>query len=74
MILSQDRDRGRVTLSTKKLEPTPGDMIKDPQAVYEKAEEMAEAFRARVQAAEYTAQNAQQGGMEGVSPQDQYTY
>lgn len=24
MILSQDRERGRVTLSTKKLEPTPG--------------------------------------------------
>lgn len=26
MILSQDRERGRVTLSTKKLEPTPGGM------------------------------------------------
>jgi small subunit ribosomal protein S1 len=74
MILSQDRDRGRVTLSTKKLEPNPGDMIKDPQLVYEKAEEMAEAFRARVQAAEVTAREAQQGGMEGVPPQDQYAY
>lgn len=31
MILSTDRDRGRVTLSTKKLEPTPGDMLRNPQ-------------------------------------------
>jgi small subunit ribosomal protein S1 len=74
MILSQDRDRGRVTLSTKKLEPNPGDMIKDPQLVYEKAEEMAEAFRQRVQAAEVTAREGQQAGMEGVPIQDQYTY
>ncbi len=40
MILSQDRERGRVTLSTKKLEPTPGDMLRDPQKVFEKAEEV----------------------------------
>ena len=45
LILSQDRERGRVTLSTKKLEPTPGDMLKDPQMVFEKAEEMAQGFR-----------------------------
>lgn len=31
MVLSQDKDRGRVTLSTKKLEATPGDMLRDPQ-------------------------------------------
>eukprot|EP00899_Mesostigma_viride_P025582 jgi/Mesvir1/6208/Mv00890-RA.1 len=30
MILSQDRERGRISLSTKKLEPTPGDMLRDP--------------------------------------------
>ncbi|KAG2486232.1 hypothetical protein HYH03_015057 [Edaphochlamys debaryana] len=52
MILSQDRDRGRVTLSTKKLEPTPGDMLRDPALVYEKAEEMAEQFRKRVEQAQ----------------------
>lgn len=51
MVLSQDRERGRVTLSTKKLEPTPGDMIRDPQLVYEKAEEMAATFRERVEQA-----------------------
>jgi ribosomal protein S1 len=37
MILSQDKDRGRISLSTKKLEPTPGDMLRNPQLVYEKA-------------------------------------
>lgn len=51
LVLSQDRERGRVTLSTKKLEPTPGDMLKDPQLVYEKAEVMAEQFRKRVEQA-----------------------
>jgi len=37
MILSHDRERGRVSLSTKKLEPTPGDMIRNPKLVFEKA-------------------------------------
>lgn len=36
MILSHDRERGRVSLSTKKLEPTPGDMIHNPELVFEK--------------------------------------
>lgn len=36
MILSHDRERGRVSLSTKKLEPTPGDMIRNPKLVFEK--------------------------------------
>ncbi|GFR50814.1 hypothetical protein Agub_g13089 [Astrephomene gubernaculifera] len=49
MVLSQDRKRGRVTLSTKKLEPTPGDMLRNPQLVYEKAEEMAAAFKERLE-------------------------
>jgi len=55
MVLSQDRERGRVTLSTKKLEPTPGDMLKNPALVFEKAEEMAATFRERVLAAEAAA-------------------
>ncbi len=52
MILSQDADRGRVTLSTKKLEPEPGDMLRDPQKVFENADKMAEMFRQRVAAAD----------------------
>jgi len=55
MILSQDKERGRISLSTKKLEPTPGDMLRNPQLVYEKADEMAKTFRQRVAQAEAAA-------------------
>ncbi|PWA68068.1 30S ribosomal protein S1 protein [Artemisia annua] len=55
MILSHDRERGRVSLSTKKLEPTPGDMIRNPKLVFEKAEEMAQTFRQRIAEAEAMA-------------------
>lgn len=55
MVLSQDKERGRVALCTKKLEPTPGDMLRDPALVYEKAEEMAAVFKERVAAAEAAA-------------------
>lgn len=41
MIISIDVEKVRVSLSTKALEPEPGDMLKNPQKVYEKAEEMA---------------------------------
>jgi predicted RNA-binding protein with RPS1 domain/uncharacterized protein YmfQ (DUF2313 family) len=41
MIIWMDVERGRVSLSTSDLEPEPGDMLKDPLKVYEKAEEMA---------------------------------
>ncbi|CAN4094988.1 unnamed protein product [Withania somnifera] len=55
MILSHDRERSRVSLSTKKLEPTPGDMIRNPKLVFEKAEEMAQTFRQRIAQAEAMA-------------------
>jgi small subunit ribosomal protein S1 len=45
MILTKDASMGRVSLSTKKLEPSPGDMLRDPRLVFERADEMAEAFR-----------------------------
>ncbi|KAG2454148.1 hypothetical protein HYH02_001184 [Chlamydomonas schloesseri] len=70
MILSQDRERGRVTLSTKKLEPTPGDMLRDPQLVYEKAEEMAEQFRKRVEQAAQSAAETQPDAL-GAAPEGQ---
>merc|ERR1719388_356431 len=54
-LLSHDKERGRISLSTKKLEPTPGDMIRNPQLVFEKADEMAAQFRERVAAAEAAA-------------------
>ncbi len=65
MILSQDKDRGRVTLSTKKLEPEPGDFLRDPAKVFEKAEEMAATFRERVAVAEAAARME-----ESVQPAD----
>ena len=40
MVLSQGQMS--LDLSTKLLEPTAGDMLTNPQLVYEKAEEMAE--------------------------------
>lgn len=52
MVLSQDQVQGRLALSTKRLEPTHGDMLTNPQLVYEKAEEMAERFREDIAAAE----------------------
>lgn len=52
LVLSADADRGRVTLSTKKLEKNPGDMLNNPQAVFEGAEEMAAQFRERMAAAD----------------------
>eukprot|EP00898_Chlorokybus_atmophyticus_P007617 jgi/Chlat1/7857/Chrsp66S07290 len=51
MILSHDKEKGRISLTTKKLEPTPGDMLRDPALVYAKADEMAATFKQRVAAA-----------------------
>jgi small subunit ribosomal protein S1 len=45
MIIDLDAERGRISLSTKQLEPDPGDMVKNPQVVYDKAEEMAAKYR-----------------------------
>jgi small subunit ribosomal protein S1 len=45
MIIDLDAERGRISLSTKQLEPEPGDMVKNPQVVYDKAEEMAAKYR-----------------------------
>lgn len=49
MIISMDVEKVRVSLSTKALEPEPGDMLKNPQKVYEKAEEMAAKYRNQMQ-------------------------
>lgn len=71
MILSQDRERGRISLSTKRLEPTPGDMLRNPSLVYESAEEMAQSFRQRIAQAEAAARAeelrmTQEGGSFGL--------
>lgn len=48
MIIDLDADRGRISLSTKQLEPEPGDMVKNPEIVYDKADEMAARFREKM--------------------------
>ncbi len=45
MIIDLDAERGRISLSTKALEPEPGDMLTDPQKVFDKAEEMAARYK-----------------------------
>merc|ERR1711907_584314 len=52
MVLAIDKDRGRLSLTTKKLEPSPGDMLRNRELVMERAEDMAQLFRERVAAAE----------------------
>jgi small subunit ribosomal protein S1 len=52
MVLAVDRDKGRLSLTTKKLEPSPGDMLRNRELVMETAEDMAKLFRERVAAAE----------------------
>ncbi len=48
MIIDLDAERGRISLSTKQLEPEPGDMINNRDRVYEMAEEMAEKYREKL--------------------------
>ena len=57
MILEHDKANGRVALSTKTLEPSPGDMLKDMQNVFEQAESTAKKYHERVEA-ERTAREA----------------
>jgi small subunit ribosomal protein S1 len=50
MIIDLDAERGRISLSTKQLEPEPGDMIKNRDRVYDMAEEMAAKYREQMRA------------------------
>merc|ERR1712100_720263 len=52
MVLALDREKNRISLTTKKLEPSAGDMLRNRGLVMDKAEEIAELFREIVAAAE----------------------
>merc|ERR1712216_670425 len=52
MVLAVDKDKGRLSLTTKKLEPSPGDMLRNRELVMERTENMAQLFCERVAAAE----------------------
>ncbi|KAG7338939.1 30S ribosomal protein S1 [Nitzschia inconspicua] len=49
MIIDHDKVNGRIALSTKSLEPNPGDMLKNPQMVFEMAEESAAKYHAKME-------------------------
>jgi len=48
MIIDLDAERGRISLSTKQLEPEAGDMLKNRDLVFEKAEEMAQKYKEKL--------------------------
>eukprot|EP01084_Bolivina_argentea_P008225 15400_1 len=45
MIIDHDKANGRIALSTKVLEPEPGDMLRNQKKVFEQAEKTAELYR-----------------------------
>merc|ERR1719182_719936 len=69
MVISQDKGKGRVALSTKTLEQEPGDMIKAPEKVYENAEDTAAKYQERIAAERKAREEAAQDvifGLESV--------
>lgn len=50
MVIDLDAERGRISLSTKQLEETPGEMVQDQEAVFANAEERAARYREKVEA------------------------
>jgi len=50
MVINQDKEKGRIALSTKTLEPEPGDMLRDSAMVFDKAEETAEKYQEKMEA------------------------
>ena len=54
MVLSQEK--GKLSFTTKKLEPSAGDMLRNPKRVFDRAEEMAAQFKARIAVAEKEAE------------------
>jgi len=69
MVISQDKGKGRVALSTKTLEEEPGDMINAQAKVFENAEATAAKYQARIEAERKAREEAAQDvifGLESV--------
>merc|ERR1719181_2687233 len=69
MVISQDKGKGRVALSTKTLEAEAGDMIKDQAKVFEHAEATAAKYQERIEAERKAREEAAQDvifGLESV--------
>jgi small subunit ribosomal protein S1 len=58
MVIDHDKAAGRIALSTKTLEPEPGDMLRDPNHVFSLAEETAAKYHARVEAEKLAREQA----------------
>jgi len=58
MVIDHDKAAGRIALSTKTLEPEPGDMLRDPERVFALAEETAAKYHARVEAEKLAREQA----------------
>lgn len=55
MVMSCDKEKARLNVSTRKLEPFAGAMFRDPQQVYDNAQRMAEEFKKKMMAKEVSA-------------------
>merc|ERR1719487_953439 len=69
MVISQDKGKGRVALSTKTLEEEPGDMVKAPEKVFANAEATAAKYQERIEAERKAREEAAQDvifGLESV--------
>merc|ERR1719182_355206 len=69
MVISQDKGKGRVALSTKTLEQEPGDMIHSQEKVYDNAEDTAAKYQERIAAERKAREEAAQDvifGLESV--------
>merc|ERR1719263_887686 len=58
MVIDHDKAAGRIALSTKTLEPEPGDMLRDPERVFALADETAAKSHARVEAEKLAREQA----------------
>jgi predicted RNA-binding protein with RPS1 domain len=76
MILEHDKANGRVALSTKTLEPTPGDMLRSMENVFSQAEATAQRYHERLDAERQAREAAAKdivAGLGGASSGDPLT-
>merc|ERR1712232_1111953 len=67
MIIDHDKVNGRIALSTKTLEYEPGVMLQDPNKVFERADDTAKEYHARMEAERRAREEAARGIVMGLS-------
>lgn len=67
MIVDHDKVNGRIALSTKTLEPEPGDMLKDRKKVFDLADETAKKYHERMEAERKAREEAAKDIVLGLS-------